>query len=57
MFLTLSTQVVCLVPAASKFEEDLFRIEGDQASYLTSTAEVPVTNMYKDEILENLFYQ
>ena len=35
-----------------KFEEDLFRIEGDQASYLTSTAEVPVTNMYKDEILE-----
>ena len=35
-----------------KFEEDLFRIEGDQASYLTSTAEVPVTNMYRDEILE-----
>ena len=35
-----------------KFEEDLFRIEGDQASYLTSTAEVPVTNMYKNEILE-----
>ncbi len=35
-----------------KFEEDLFRIEGDQASYLTSTAEVPVTNMYKDEILD-----
>ena len=35
-----------------KFEEDLFRIEGDQATYLTSTAEVPVTNMYKDEIVE-----
>ena len=35
-----------------KFEEDLFRIEGDQASYLTSTAEVPVTNMYRDEVLE-----
>jgi len=35
-----------------KFEEDQFRIEGDQASYLTPTAEVPVTNMYKDEILE-----
>ena len=35
-----------------KFENDLFRLEGDRPSYLTSTAEVPVTNMYRDEILE-----
>ena len=35
-----------------KFEEDLFRIEGERPSYLTSTAEVPVTNIYRDEILE-----
>lgn len=34
-----------------KFENDLFRLEGDRPSYLTSTAEVPVTNMYRDEIL------
>ena len=35
-----------------KFEEDLFRIEGERPSYLTSTAEVPVTNIYRGEILE-----
>ncbi len=35
-----------------KFEEDLFRMPfGDGALYLIPTAEVPVTNLYRDEIL------
>ncbi|HVO49601.1 MAG TPA: serine--tRNA ligase [Thermoanaerobaculia bacterium] len=33
-----------------KFEADLFRLEGTDW-YLTPTAEVPVTNMHRDEIL------
>ncbi len=33
-----------------KFEEDLFKIAGDSGYYLTSTAEIPVTNMVRDEI-------
>jgi len=33
-----------------KFEEDVFRIDG-QEDYLIPTAEVPVTNFYRDEIL------
>ena len=33
-----------------KFEEDLFKIEGENL-YLIPTAEVPLTNMYHDEIL------
>ena len=36
-----------------KFEEDLFRIQGDTNFYLTSTAEVPVTNLFRDEILDS----
>jgi seryl-tRNA synthetase len=35
-----------------KFEEDLFKIEGEQDLYLIPTAEVPVTNIARDEILE-----
>jgi seryl-tRNA synthetase len=35
-----------------KFEEDLFRIEGEHGYYLIPTAEVPVTNMVRDRILE-----
>lgn len=35
-----------------KFEEDLFAIQGDQGFYLIPTAEVPVTNVVRDEILE-----
>lgn len=35
-----------------KFEEDLFRIEGEKGYYLISTAEVPVTNLHRDEILD-----
>ncbi len=34
-----------------KFEEDLYKIE-DQDYYLIPTAEVPVTNIHRDEILE-----
>lgn len=35
-----------------KFEEDLFKLEGEQEYYLIPTAEVPVTNITRDEILE-----
>ena len=36
-----------------KFEEDLFKINNESDFYLTSTAEVPVTNLFRDEILES----
>ena len=35
-----------------KFEEDLFKLEGEKQFYLIPTAEVPVTNLHRDEILE-----
>jgi seryl-tRNA synthetase len=35
-----------------KFEEDLFRTAGEDPLYLIPTAEVPVTNMHRDEIFE-----
>jgi seryl-tRNA synthetase len=35
-----------------KFEEDLFKLAGDRGLYLIPTAEVPVTNIHRDEILE-----
>ncbi|MCG8537183.1 MAG: serine--tRNA ligase [Pseudomonadales bacterium] len=34
-----------------KFEEDLYKIRGDRELYLIPTAEVPVTNIARDEIL------
>ena len=35
-----------------KFEQDLFKVpHGESALYLIPTAEVPVTNLYRDEIL------
>lgn len=34
-----------------KFEEDLFKLKGDDDYYLTSTAEIPVTNTVRDTIL------
>ncbi len=34
-----------------KFEDDLFKIEGESL-YLIPTAEVPVTNLFRDEILD-----
>ncbi len=36
-----------------KFEEDLFKLTGDAGYYLTSTAEIPVTNTVRDTILTN----
>jgi len=35
-----------------KFEEDLFRLTHEKQLYLIPTAEVPVTNMHRDEILD-----
>ena len=35
-----------------KFGEDLFALTGEQGWYLIPTAEVPVTNLLRDEILE-----
>jgi seryl-tRNA synthetase len=35
-----------------KFETDLFKIDGDWDLYLIPTAEVPVTNLYRGEILD-----
>ena len=34
-----------------KFEEDFFKLQGDAGYYLTSTAEIPVTNTVRDMIL------
>lgn len=34
-----------------KFEEDLFKLQGEAGFYLTSTAEIPVTNTVRDMIL------
>ncbi|MEW8043389.1 MAG: serine--tRNA ligase [gamma proteobacterium symbiont of Phacoides pectinatus] len=36
-----------------KFEEDLFRLSGELPYYLIPTAEVPVTNLVRDEIIED----
>lgn len=36
-----------------KFEEDLFKLSGDMEYYLIPTAEVPVTNLARDEIIED----
>jgi seryl-tRNA synthetase len=37
-----------------KFEEDLFKLSGEQEYYLIPTAEVPVTNMVRDTIVDRL---
>ncbi len=36
-----------------KFEEDLFKLYGDQEFYLIPTAEVPVTNIVRDTIIND----
>jgi seryl-tRNA synthetase len=36
-----------------KFEADLFKLEDDRELYLIPTAEVPVTNYYRDEIFDS----
>jgi seryl-tRNA synthetase len=35
-----------------KFEEDLFKLQDERNLYLIPTAEVPVTNIYRDQILD-----
>ncbi|MBL4583117.1 MAG: serine--tRNA ligase [Pseudomonadales bacterium] len=35
-----------------KFADDLFKLEGEQNYYLIPTAEVPITNLVRDEILD-----
>ena len=35
-----------------KFAEDQFRLDQEQQTYLIPTAEVPVTNIYRDEIID-----
>jgi len=35
-----------------KFADDLFKLEGEQNFYLIPTAEVPVTNIVRDEIID-----
>ncbi len=35
-----------------KFEQDLFKIDGESDYYLIPTAEVPVTNLVRDQILD-----
>jgi len=35
-----------------KFEQDLFRVQGDQGFFLIPTAEVPVTNLVRDTIVD-----
>jgi seryl-tRNA synthetase len=35
-----------------KFEEDLFKLQGEKDYYLIPTAEVPVTNFVRDQIVE-----
>jgi seryl-tRNA synthetase len=37
-----------------KFEEDLFKLEDERELYLIPTAEVPITNIYRNEIVDNL---
>ena len=36
-----------------KFAEDLFKLEDERGFYLIPTAEVPLTNLYRDEIVED----
>jgi len=35
-----------------KFEEDLFKLQGDKPFYLIPTSEVPLTNLVRDQILD-----
>ena len=37
-----------------KFEEDLFKLDDEREFYLIPTAEVPITNIYRDEIVDQL---
>ena len=35
-----------------KFKEDMYHIEGEEDQYLISTAEIPLTNMYRGQVLK-----
>lgn len=37
-----------------KFEEDLFKLDDEREFYLIPTAEVPITNIYRNEIVDSL---
>jgi seryl-tRNA synthetase len=37
-----------------KFEEDLFKLDDEREFYLIPTAEVPITNIYRNEIVDDL---
>lgn len=37
-----------------KFEEDLFKLQGEKPFYLIPTSEVPLTNLVRDQILEEI---
>ena len=37
-----------------KFEEDLFKLDDEREFFLIPTAEVPITNIYRNEIVETL---
>ena len=37
-----------------KFEEDLFKLDDEREYYLIPTAEVPITNIYRNEIVDSL---
>jgi len=37
-----------------KFEEDLFKLDDERQFYLIPTAEVPITNIYRNEIVDQL---
>ncbi|MBT4878694.1 MAG: serine--tRNA ligase [Alphaproteobacteria bacterium] len=39
--------------ALPKMREDLFKIEGEKDLYLIPTAEVPLTNLYREEIIDS----
>ena len=36
-----------------KFKEDMYHIEGEEDQYLISTAEIPLTNMYRGQVLKD----
>jgi seryl-tRNA synthetase len=47
-----STQSLIGTGQLPKFEEDLFALKGDMGFYLIPTAEVPLTNLARDRILD-----
>ena len=48
-----NSQTMTATGQLPKFKEDLFKVE-DEDLYLIPTAEVPLTNLFRDEIIQNL---